>query len=113
MASEPGELRGRLLEVGLAPQEVGEALVGVKAAIEAYLRRPRPSMREAHIGPYQVLPVLVLGPASLIGSLYGVLVGQLWPGAIILPLSLCVTAWMIAWLRRPTRVSRTTRRDGK
>lgn len=85
----------------------------MKRRFKEYLQSPRPSIMESGLNHREVLLLVVLGPGFLTGSLIGVLSGDLWPSIAILPVSMAVSVWIIAWIKRPTTAVRTTRGESR
>lgn len=79
-------------------------------AFHDYLRRPRPRLAETSTSLRDVLLIVLVGPCFLFAAIKDLSDGGVWPAALILPFSAAVTLWGAAWMLRPTRVSRTSRR---
>lgn len=79
-------------------------------ALREYLRRPRPRLAETSTTLRDVLFIALVGPCFLFAAINDLIDGGVWPAALILPFSAAVTLWGAAWMLRPTRVSRTSRR---
>lgn len=85
--------------------------VDVMFSIGDYLRRPRPRLTETSVNLREILVIFLVGPCFLVGFVNELIDEGPWPALLMLPVSAAITIWAVAWLQRPTEVSRTSRRE--